>query len=366
MIRISGGRDARLSALREPGAAAGGAAAEIAHLARRASGSTRAAVRRIGLRIDAGISAFQIRLPARRRAAATFGRRVRCRGRNRRVVTARHGGRHPDREARDDTKHCRSTSKEAHTGEVPRPALEQTTIFRRRRIHGRQRPARQLRPGPQVVPHPPQLPVSTRVSTQSPLHGVSVAGQAHVPPSHVEPGEHETPQFPQFRGSDPRLTHAAAQLTSGEGQLVLHEAPEQTCPAPQVVAQSPQCAGSLMSAAQVAPHWTCPEGHPQEPFVQDWSAPQVMPQPPQFFGCTSVGMQEPAQALKPGAHSFEQTPSLQSAASAGQTLPHAPQLSGSVASSTHALPQKDVPGGHAHVPPLQAPPVAHVAPHAPQ
>lgn len=91
-----------------------------------------------------------------------------------------------------------------------------------------------------------------------------------------------------------------------------------------------------------------------------------MPQPPQFFGCTFVSMHEPAHAIDPGAQSLTQTPSLQSAALDEQTFPHAPQLSGSVASSTHALPQNDVPGGHAHLPPLQAPPAVHVAPHAPQ
>jgi hypothetical protein len=53
---------------------------------------------------------------------------------------------------------------------------------------------------------------------------------------------------------------------------------------------------------------------------------------------------------------------------AAQTLPHAPQLPGSVASVTQAPPHATVPGGQldAHTPEVHTDPAAQVLPQAPQ
>jgi L-alanine-DL-glutamate epimerase-like enolase superfamily enzyme len=70
--------------------------------------------------------------------------------------------------------------------------------------------------------------VSVRVSMHTPPQSVSLAGHVHVPALHVVPGEHDTPHAPQLRRSETRFAQAAAQLTSGAGQLTVHDAPEQT------------------------------------------------------------------------------------------------------------------------------------------
>ena len=95
-------------------------------------------------------------------------------------------------------------------------------------------------------------------------------------------------------------------------------------------------------------------------------AGHTVPHPPQLFGSVPVSVHVPEQLVCPAVGQVH-TPAAQMSP-AGHAFPHAPQLFRSVLGSTHVPPQSIVPGAHrlTHVPPLHVLPAGHVTPHAPQ
>jgi len=72
--------------------------------------------------------------------------------------------------------------------------------------------------GLQMRPHTPQLFASPVVSTQAPLHTVSLPGHAHAPPTHAVVGAAQAwPQVPQLPGSVVVSTHALLHTDSPVG-----------------------------------------------------------------------------------------------------------------------------------------------------
>jgi len=78
-----------------------------------------------------------------------------------------------------------------------------------------------------------------------------------------------------------------------------------------------------------------------------------------------VSTQAPLHAVRSEAHVSTQLPN-EHICPEGQTLPHAPQLAGSLARDTQVPPQLTCPVGHAHWPATHVVPPAHALPHAPQ
>ena len=201
-------------------------------------------------------------------------------------------------------------------------------------------------------------------------------------------------------------------------QAAWHVPPEQACPAEQLVAQEPQCAGSAWRFTQVVPQRVKPAAQVgwQVPDVQVWPAAQAVPQEPQLRGLLETAVQTAAAPVpqtclgatqvqvdeehtSPGMQTFPQAPQLealeavsrqvpvagspgQSATVAGagsqthaaaeqlprpQPRPHVPQLAASVCLSTQASPQvSGLSAGQAQNPAAQAAPESQVTLHAPQ
>lgn len=107
-----------------------------------------------------------------------------------------------------------------------------------------------------LVPHAPQFEGSFASFAHVPEQSFVPAGQTHAPALQfcVEP--HASPHVPQFSALDVVSTHAFEQSESGAEQLPPHCPRSHTWPCWHVTLHAPQCAGSLASSAQSAPHWT--------------------------------------------------------------------------------------------------------------
>src|ERR1043165_8422017 len=68
--------------------------------------------------------------------------------------------------------------------------------------------------------------------------------------------------------------------------------------------QLPQCALSVLRSTHWLPHLTSGGGQVvEQPFdTHAWPAGHTLPQPPQLFGSTAVGIQAPLQKLWPYGH----------------------------------------------------------------
>jgi hypothetical protein len=77
-------------------------------------------------------------------------------------------------------------------------------------------------------------------------------------------------------------------------------------------------------------------------------------------------MHDPAHALSPVLHAAAHWPALQSGADVPQAAPQAPQLAGSLVTSTQADPHRRLPAAHLHAPALHVSPALQRLPHAPQ
>ena len=75
---------------------------------------------------------------------------------------------------------------------------------------------------------------------------------------------------------------------------------------------------------------------------------------------------EAPQVTNGDVHAATHRPAWQSGVAPAQTVPHAPQFAGSVASSRHAPPHTIPPCGHAQAPAMHAADDGHVIPHPPQ
>lgn len=129
---------------------------------------------------------------------------------------------------------------------------------------------------------------------------------------------------------------------------------------PQTLPQAPQLAASVLMFLQVPLQQVCPGPHAglqvnwQVPFTQFWPLAHAWPHPPQLFTSVLVFTHVPLHALWPAGHATHwglKIDPLQ-ICPAGQTLPQAPQLLGSVDMLTQVgLPfteQTDCPPGQKH------------------
>jgi hypothetical protein len=132
------------------------------------------------------------------------------------------------------------------------------------------------------------------VSTQAPLHRVSVPGHPHVPPTQAAPVPHALPHVPQLAGSWAVSAHTVPQRVKDAEQA--HAPFEHDVPVGQAVPQAPQFAGSLVRSAQDALPPVLPPvpalgvhrvgfagGHPHAPAEQITPSPQTLPQAPQLL-----------------------------------------------------------------------------------
>jgi hypothetical protein len=140
----------------------------------------------------------------------------------------------------------------------------------------------------------------------------------------------------------------------------------QGSPAPHAVPQAPQFSGSDDSDAHALPHAVSPAGQAHCEPEQIWVAPQAWLQLAQFEGSAVRSTQLDEQAVYGGAQDAAHCPAWQKLWVEGHTVPHAPQLSGSLPSDTQEEPQVCSPWAHPQAPALHSAPAAQAAAHAPQ
>lgn len=138
---------------------------------------------------------------------------------------------------------------------------------------------------------------------------------------------------------------------------------------------APQCCGSDESTAHVEPHRTWPGLHMIAPVhieaVQLCPGAHVRPQAPQLSRSLASSTHVPLQLVCVPVHiTVEGThaPAVHICPIA-QTVPHAPQLFVSLCVFTQALPQRTSPAlqsGSAHTPIAHVCPPEHALPHSPQ
>lgn len=116
----------------------------------------------------------------------------------------------------------------------------------------------------------------------------------------------------------------------------------------QATPQTPQCWPSVLSSTHRSSQTTCAPGQAQTPFWQVRPPPQAThaaPAVPHAASSVPVWQVDPSQQPAHFAPSQEQAP-LRQLCPATQRLPQRPQLLGSVAVATHALPHLTVPALH--------------------
>ena len=145
-----------------------------------------------------------------------------------------------------------------------------------------------------TFPQAPQFSGSAVVSIQFAPHALYPASQLML---HVDPVQtavpccgagHALPQLPQCAAEVAVSMQAPLQLTVPLWHVSAQWPAEQTLPAAQLVWQLPQCAGSLLRAAQSRSH--CVSFSPQlTPHAPAWQVrvpppvvAQILPQPPQL------------------------------------------------------------------------------------
>jgi hypothetical protein len=217
------------------------------------------------------------------------------------------------------------------------------------------------------MPQVPQLNPSVDGSTHAPLHAVRFVAQLSLqaPPLHTLPAGQRLPQAPQFAGSEPGSMHCPLHIE----RPVEHTQPplEQVAPEGHTVPQPPQFRVSVNTSTQAPPHAVRPSEQltAQRPASHTSVDEHPTPQPPQWFGSLASSTHSAPHGVRPPAH--EQTPCTQ-LAPVGQTLPQAPQSSGSEKRSTQAPKQLKSSGSQpaAHVPELHTSSTPQVTSQSPQ
>jgi hypothetical protein len=165
-------------------------------------------------------------------------------------------------------------------------------------------------PAAHALPHAPQFAMSAVVSTQTPLHRVLPAGQAHWPRVHVVPPAHVTPHAPQFRLSLAKLTHAAPHSDRLFWHVAMQRPRLHTSLAAHATPHAPQLRGSLAVSVQLPAHSTCGSGQLHVPFTQLVPAEQALPQAPQWLFELARFTHAPPQSLSPVSHVLMHRPAL--------------------------------------------------------
>lgn len=140
----------------------------------------------------------------------------------------------------------------------------------------------------------------------------------HAPATHDSPVAHACPQLPQFAASPEVSTHAVPHAVSGGVQLHL-PAEQKSNGARQTTPQSPQSIGLFCTSVQREPvgavHIFAVVGHEQVPPVQGSPEGQTVPHAPQLRGSVLVSAHRPPHVVPP---EHVQTPETQLS-----TVPHA-------------------------------------------
>ncbi len=248
----------------------------------------------------------------------------------------------------------------------------------------------------QTVPHAPQLFTSLAALTQTPLQLVKPALQVttHVPLTQVAVplagAVHMLPQVPQLLGSVCASTQLLPQRMKPALQMKLHVPPVQVAlalaGAGHVLPHAPQLATSAAVSTHrpaqfVVPAWQTHTPPAQVPLVQSTPVTHV---PPRDAAWQIPPVQMPVSQSPGFVHGLPggsgwQMPPMQSEAFVqsvfvvqrpptddgaqiplahtplGQTVPHTPQLFGSICALTQPLPQRVKPALQVkpHVPPVQ-------------
>jgi hypothetical protein len=151
------------------------------------------------------------------------------------------------------------------------------------------------------------------------------------------------------------LLHAASQRP-----------PLHTWPVAHLFPHAPQLFTSPDVSMQAPLHVICFAGHAQVPFVQLAPLPHLFPHVPQFALSERRSTHAPLHTVSGAVHVAAQAPLLQTGVMPEHTVPQAPQLFGSVVTSTQVSPHALVPAGHEHVFAAHSLPPVHFVPHPPQ
>jgi hypothetical protein len=184
-------------------------------------------------------------------------------------------------------------------------------------------PPLQTLPASQALPQAPQLTESKSAPTHTPPHDTDPEAQPHTPSAHACRAAHAAPHAPQLFESVETSTQRCKQ---------------RVCPG----AHGPESGTGPASTAESTP----PSGlaRTAESAGPPSGTPGPDPIPESDASCASGGLSASGGVSPPPTFvqvAFTHTPSTP------QLTPHAPQLAGSLASSTHE-------GPHATVPPTQS------------
>jgi hypothetical protein len=223
------------------------------------------------------------------------------------------------------------------------------------------------------VPHDPQLRLFVSRSTQAPPHAVSPAAVLHVPvhapAAHNVFAGQRTRHAPQLAGSVCVSVHVMPQSVSVPQEQA---PPTQSAPVGHGELHAPQLFESFARSTQALPQSVSvgPESVAHDvvhtPAAQTLPAPpspvQTLPHVPQLFGSLWVVAHTPLHRCPPSEHwhvpFWQLVPPV-------QRTPHPPQLSLSVSSLMHKVPQRS-PVAHAHPPSWQSSTLVQPSPQPPQ
>jgi hypothetical protein len=276
-----------------------------------------------------------------------------------------------------------------------------------------QTPPEHVAPGGQTSPHPPQLSGSLSTSVhplaqhcKTPWQGIPPSqpvGGVHSPATQEKPPGQGSPHPPQLFGSVSMLVQPVSQHWSrptqigpplqdwGGVQLPLtqvklcgHSKPHMLQLFGSVLRSVQPVAQQLWSPLHVpsGPHPIISMLHvpPMHTVTPPGTAPQMLPQPPQFWMSLSVSVQPVGQHESPGlqggppVHPSSSQEPCSHVSFDGQTVVQLPQWPPELSMSTQTSLQQASPPGHPVVlhpfgdwqmPPMQIP-VGHETPHPPQ
>jgi hypothetical protein len=144
-----------------------------------------------------------------------------------------------------------------------------------------QLPFTHLSPEAHVVPQPPQLEVLDVVSMQLPLQSICpTVAQPQLPLLQVEPPGHTVQLVPQWAESVLELHAPSEHLVVPEGHIETHAPPLHAPPDWQVTHCAPQCI--TFDGTQEPEHRTKPDEQAHVPLVHVVPVPQTLPHLPQF------------------------------------------------------------------------------------
>jgi hypothetical protein len=213
------------------------------------------------------------------------------------------------------------------------------------------------------LPHEPQLLRLPWRSMQRPLHRPAPAVQKHAPPTHCSLTPHAWLQLLQFNASFCRFWHAPLHDASPTGHEVTHAPLAQTWPPTHATPQPPQFCTSSVSRTQRLPQFVVPLGHWHWLLKQLAPLPQTLPHAPQLLGSICVKVHASPHCACPGKHELRQPKPLHTWLEP-HCVPHEPQLLVSLRETQAPLHSRK-PVAQLQEPAVQLAP-AHDVPHAPQ